>query len=175
MFQGIKELKPHFFKHDCKTCFRAGLVKCVKCKGFGIMRRTQLDDRQSMVITAGSTNLGGASSIECSFCNGKGTEVCGTCQGQGWQYQQQVNYRKFQPKPMFEEYHRSLDRNLNRPRFQEKRREMKNLAKKFDAFDAAKQEKEAEELRLKREKKKLKKLEKEKGKGGSKKKDKNKA
>ena len=118
-----------------------------------------------MVITAGSTGGGTASSYTCNFCKGKGTEECGTCQGQGWAFQNYVNDRKFQPKPVFEEFHRSQDGMLARQRMQAKRHGKKKLHEKLDKMKAMEEEKEAEERRLRKERKKQKKLEKEKGKG----------
>ena len=173
MFQGIKELKPHFFRHNCKNCHRAGLVKCTMCEGNGLMGRTRLDARESMVITAGMGGGTGASSYRCHFCKGKGTEVCGPCQGQGWSYQPHVNERKFQPMPVFEDFHRTQAEKLFGPDpVKKKTRQRKKFFEKFDKQKEADEEREDEERRLRKERKRLKKL--EKGGGKKDKKDKGK-
>ena len=103
---GVREYKPHLFKHNCKKCFRSGLMKCPKCDGHGMMERVARDERRAMTIQRRMTEFednGGF--YDCNYCNGKGVKECTTCQGQGWELMPFINYRKFQPHPVFEDYH----------------------------------------------------------------------
>ena len=103
---GVREYKPHLFKHNCKKCFKSGLVKCPKCDGFGVMERVARDSRRAMTIQRRMTDAAdNGGYYDCNFCNGKGVTECSACQGQGWEILPFINYRKFQPHPVFEDYH----------------------------------------------------------------------
>ena len=54
---GVREYKPHLFKHNCKKCFKSGLMKCPKCDGFGVMERVARDTRRAMTIQRRMTCL----------------------------------------------------------------------------------------------------------------------
>lgn len=155
MALGIKELKPHLFGHDCRTCHRAGILRCRKCFGLGFMRKTTLDARQEMKITAmAEDNTGVANMYACNFCKGKGTETCGTCQGQGWQYEEDINYRKFQPHPIFEGHHRSRDRLFSRNFMREKIKKMRKFDKQMDKEEELQEQREKALRKVEKEAKK---------------------
>ena len=114
-FVAIKECKPHFFKHNCKECHRTGLMRCPKCDGFGVMERVGVDNRREMTISRRmKESMDDGGMFDCTYCNKKGVKRCEACQGQGWHLSPYLNYRKFQPHPIFEEYHQSRDRMMAR-------------------------------------------------------------
>lgn len=126
------------FKHNCKKCFKSGLMRCPKCDGDGVMTRAKRDTREAMKIerggAAGAVDDGGL--FDCSYCSGKGVKPCGQCQGQGWEFLPFVNYRKFQPHPVFEEFHWSRDRMKAKNVDFEKNIEKATLNKSVEEIDA---------------------------------------
>ena len=158
---GLKELKPHLFKHQCKASYGSGLMKCPKCDGWGTMERASKSVMGEMTIerrrrTYDPNDQGGM--YECNYCQVKGVKECTTCQGQGWQFLPYINYRKFQPHPKFEEFHMRRDRVMARDVHFEKKIQRQAFNEKIDE---SREQKEIEEKRKRKEEKARKKAEKE--------------
>ena len=183
-FVAIKECKPHFFKHNCKECHRTGLMRCPKCDGFGVMERVGVDNRREMTISRRmKESMDDGGMFDCTYCNKKGVKRCEACQGQGWHLSPYLNYRKFQPHPIFEEYHQSRDRMMARdPKYMKalekanrKQEEERKLKMEEEEYER-KREARRKAKELKKEGKEKKKDGKEKKKkDGKKKKDKERA
>jgi len=153
---GVREYKPHLFKHNCKKCFRSGLMKCPKCDGHGVMERVARDERRAMTIQRRMTEaVDNGGFYDCNFCNGKGVKECTTCQGQGWEILPFINYRKFQPHPVFEDYHWARGKWKAKNRDREKAIEKRALEETVEAIG------DERNARLKAEKKEQKRRDKE--------------
>jgi len=113
---GIKEMKPHLFKHNCKICNKAGIMKCGKCDGHGVAWReakpvADFDSMKVDVSRSGQLARGQAKNdaftgyLPCEYCKQTGVQTCRSCKGVGWHYLPFVNQRKFEPHPIFEDFH----------------------------------------------------------------------
>ena len=106
---------------------------------------------------------------DCEYCKGKGVKPCTACQGQGWEILPFVNYRKFQPHPVHEEYHWARSRWHAKDRLFEKRLEKKEMNKTIEDMNEKKAQRETEEKRAKKAEKEAKRAAKQTA-GGKKKK-----
>ena len=127
-------------------------MRCPKCDGNGLMKRARRDSREAMTIQRRMTEMvddGGL--FDCKYCEGKGVKPCGTCQGQGWEYLPFVNYRKFQPHPVFEQYHWSRDKLKQKPYEVEKKIEKAVLNKSLEQIEDSKSRNTREERKAAKE------------------------
>ena len=153
VFQGIKEMKPHLFKYDCRSCHRAGLLKCPKCDGRGMIKLARIRQAASGAFNVrlgdqmASPSAGGM--LDCAYCKGTGVAKCDTCKGQGWSFQNNINYRKFMPKPIFENFH--WNRMFGKDHDAEKTIEKKALKQTFRTQAKLARAKEAAERKARKQ------------------------
>lgn len=167
-----KEFKPHIFKHDCDVCHRTGILTCQKCNGVGHSRRTVFKKFDATKITL-DDDKDDSGYHKCTFCKGSGVEDCKKCAAKGWVYLPLINVRKFQPHPMFENYHWNRNRQIAPQRDYELKFQKNKFTEMLDAGDAEKKRQEEEAESRKRAERRARKAAKaEKAKKGKDKKDK---
>mmetsp|Transcript_2694 Transcript_2694/g.4283 ORF Transcript_2694/g.4283 Transcript_2694/m.4283 type:complete len:211 (-) Transcript_2694:389-1021(-) len=170
-FQCFTHMTPHFFGHNCPSCHKAGIIKCIRCDGWGTTIRAKTDDRQGGKIVASQGIIDdGPQYVGCYHCKGRGTEKCMTCDGQGWRKQSNINERQFLPTPMFETYHQSRNVALAEQRLKVKKAGKQAFEFAAQAGEAGQKEQEEVDRALRKERKAAK----EEGKGKDKGKDKGK-
>ena len=154
---GVREYKLHLFKHNCKEVLQVGFDEVPQVRRVRVMERVARDaTRRAMTIQRRMTDAAdNGGYYDCNFCNGKGVKECTACQGQGWEILPFINYRKFQPHPVFEDYHWARGKWKAKNRDREKAIEKSALEETVEAIG------DERNARLKAEKKEQKRRDKE--------------